>query len=1012
MGDDRIVTKDFCLATVIAFLGSMTYFTLTASVASYAIWKYGVSASEAGLAAGLFVLGGLVARIAFGRYTELIGRKRMLMAAMALGVLAASLYFFTDTFTMLCVTRLLHGAAYGICSSTVNDIVTKMLPKNRAGEGLGYFLLSITVSTAVGPYLALILVGTDAYDLIFTICMAMNLLSLVIGPMLGVQEEDLTEEQKRAATKVTMNANVITATIPATQIVTAETGSKDFKPDMNYAYMWAANVGTPGSDVPLGFKPLMTAFEFSIVSSSETSFQLASFVLRTDDESPYLAGDFTATVSEDLASCPVTSVTNGSPSITVNLGDVEVTQTVPVTFTVFARPQQLTNLTMQFNLTNGITQVLDLKQRASESDPYEFVTFEAGKKYRITNLAVPADGWIYTLEEVEVGADMALNSAAGGTATKTMKTYRTKGTTTEEVAMKFRYSPADVDGNCANDWKTVLPAWLESLVAGAHTDTQAATDPFTLTGTYKEMTAVGNEIVNEILDHIDLLKQNGNNNRDSGNPQDLALYDIDNLDPSDARSYPKTANSYVVDRAGWYMFPVVYGNAIDGEKVPSNGWNVGAYYDGSGNDGWDSSYDVLHRFRNYLNVGIQSPYVLDDVNLDPETQVEAVLVWEDASEENLFLDPNSVELIVKSSTAYKASDGSAKGSVPFIRFHVYEDKIRQGNAVIALRELDGDKRIIWSWHIWVTDTDLNTMTVETRASVNPVVASNQMLKVNLGWCDTKIVTEYSYAPRKYFVEVTQEKGNADPVVFTVTQSADPYYITFIGASPFYQYGRKDPLLPDMGELRNPVNKDSYSPYYTVVTNSTTLPYVSVAGARDGNVSYGIQNPYIMYGRGDLYGWVSSEQRNLWDMTETATLSHSYQSNSPNAGKDKKVIKTIYDPCPPGFSVPNYTAFTIFTKTGGNVGTSDYSGWATENPETEDGLAFALYTNEAGSGEKMLFPWQGFRSAGTVYAGPFYQLNSKSAGDRYSVNFNLGGTMRDLTKSNAYQVRPIKEHVIE
>lgn len=214
MDDDRIVTKDFCLATVIAFLGSMTYFVLTASVANYAIWKYGVSASEAGLAAGLFVLGGLVARIAFGRYTELLGRKRMLMVAMAIGVLAASLYFFTDTFAMLCVTRLLHGAAYGICSSTVNDIVTKMLPKNKAGEGLGYFLLSNTVSMAIGPYLALVLVGTDAYDMVFTVCMAMNILSLIIGPMLSVQEEDLTEEQKRTATKVTLRSLLHLPAVP------------------------------------------------------------------------------------------------------------------------------------------------------------------------------------------------------------------------------------------------------------------------------------------------------------------------------------------------------------------------------------------------------------------------------------------------------------------------------------------------------------------------------------------------------------------------------------------------------------------------------------------------------------------------------------------------------------------------------------------------------------------------------------------------------------------------------
>lgn len=164
----------------------------------------------------------------------------------------------------------------------------------------------------------------------------------------------------------------------------------------------------------------------------------------------------------------------------------------------------------------------------------------------------------------------------------------------------------------------------------------------------------------------------------------------------------------------------------------------------------------------------------------------------------------------------------------------------------------------------------------------------------------------------------------------------------------------------------------------------------------------------MYGRGSLYGWVASEQRNLWDMTETATNAHSYQSNDPNAGKDKKVVKTIYDPCPPGFSVPHYMAFTIFTKTGGNVTTADYSGWATENPESEDGLSFILNTTADGTGPKITFPWQGFRSSGAVIAGPFYIMNSKSAGDRYSVNFNLGGTMRDLTKSNAYNVRPIKE----
>ena len=824
------------------------------------------------------------------------------------------------------------------------------------------------------------------------------------------------ETENVDATKVTMNANVITATIPATQVVTAETGSKDFKPDMNYAYMWAANVGTPGSDVPLGFKPLMTAFEFTIGTPEADGIQISSFVLSTDEDSPYLAGDFTATVSEDLATCPVTAVSNGSRSITVNLGDVTATNETPVSFTVFALPQELKNLTMQFNLTNGFTQKLAIKTRENESSPYEFVTFAAGKKYRITNVAVPAtDGWTYTLEEVEAGAAMARNSAEAGTATKGMYSYRTKDGVSSEVAMKFRYS---ADGT---EWDDNLPAWLESLVAGAHTDEQAATDAFTLTGTYTAIEADAKDIVNDVQKHKKILKQRGTNGKDASAPQDLALYDIDNL-TSPRTAGAKTANSYVVDRAGWYMFPMVYGNAIDCEKGDANGWNVGAYYDGSGNDGWSSDIATLHRFRNYLNRGIQSPYVLTDVNL-AASAVEAVVVWEDVVADSLFIDPKSVELEEMASSAYKSAEGTTLSTVPFIKFHVVPEHIRQGNAVIALREKTGDQRIIWSWHIWVTDTDLTTVTVDTNPNVDRVVTSNQMMKVNLGWCDTKIITEYSYAPREYYVEVSQVNGNgepignATPVVFTVTQSEDPYRVMVIGASPFYQYGRKDPLLPDKGDLNDPVNKDAYSPAgYTVVTNDTTIPYVSVGGSLDGNVSYGIQNPYIMYGRGSENGWVASTQRNLWDMTDFATNSHSYQSYVINSGKDKKVIKTIYDPCPPGFSVANYTAFTIFVKNGGmdSSYSSGFTGWNTANPdkpETDDGDGLVLNT-KADGGPSMVFYYQGFRSVGVVYGGPFYELNSKSAGDKYSVSFDFAGTVKERTKSNAYQVRPIKEHVIE
>ena len=812
------------------------------------------------------------------------------------------------------------------------------------------------------------------------------------------------------ATKVSLSGNTITATIPTLQVVTAAaSGSLVYKPDMNYAYMWAATTAESGSDVSLNFKPLMTAFEITIGTTDANGLVLTSFALATDDNSTYLAGDFTATIGADLSSYTVSNITNGPKAIAVTFDNVPITTEAPVTFTVFALPVQLTGLTLKFTFSNGTSKELKLQSRASETDPWEYMTLEGGRKYRLNNLSIPADGWIYTLQEVTTGAAMALHQAAVGTADKGMYSYRTKAddnTVVEEVAMKFRYAPADAISGEPGEWSENLPDWLTSLVAAAHT-TEDPDDAFTLTGTYTELPQSNEETLNEIEDHIALLKANGNNNATSAEPQDLALYDIDNLD-SPRSAGVKTANSYVVDKAGWYMFPLIYGNAIDCVMGDENGWNVGSYYDGSGEEDWDSNrYYVLHRLRNYLNVGITTPYILDDVNLGVDA-VEAVIVWEDAAQENIFI--NTAEVVANPSTtaSYKAADGTAK-TVPYIRFDVDADNIRQGNAVIALRKVS-DQTIIWSWQIWVTDTDLTTQTVPTRSTT---VTSNQMLKVNLGWCDTRITTRYYYVPRTYYVEVTQVDGsgnaigNAAPVVFAVTQDEEEFSKTVISSATFYQYGRKDPFLPAKGELLTAqnelLNKDSYSPAgYTIVTSDNTISYENqTPSGFDGNVSYGIQNPYIMLYRGsDSNGsWAGGEAQNFWNMPETAGNTHPSNSYNPVPSKDKIVTKTIYDPCPPGFSIPNYMAFTIFTSTGGQ------STWNLAEPEVDSSV---LYTG-TGS-ETITFPWHGFRWDGMVDQGYFYYYTAKASGDRYSVvctkrsPTSTGGT----SKGNAYTVRPVKE----
>ena len=191
----RILTKDFILVTLISMFGSLNYFALMVNIAGYATVTFSATLAEAGVAAGLYVIGGLLSRLTLGKYVELVGRKRMLISALIAAVLMSAAYFIVTSLVMLYCVRFLHGMAYGISSTCTSDIVSKLIPKERRGEGLGYFFLSSTISTALGPLIGLALSSGGDYSMVFWIGVLMYSLSLVAAVFLRVSEETLTEEE-------------------------------------------------------------------------------------------------------------------------------------------------------------------------------------------------------------------------------------------------------------------------------------------------------------------------------------------------------------------------------------------------------------------------------------------------------------------------------------------------------------------------------------------------------------------------------------------------------------------------------------------------------------------------------------------------------------------------------------------------------------------------------------------------------------------------------------------------
>lgn len=185
---ERLWTKDFILGTLINFLLMVNYYSLMVVITSYSMKVYGAPASAAGLAASIFIIGALIARIIAGSVMDRVGRKRMLLIGIAVEVACSALYLLGIGFAPLFVLRFAHGFSYGCCSTTIGTVVTALVPAKRKGEGVGYYMLSTTLGAAIGPFLGMFLSQNVGYTVLFATAAVVAVVGLLFIVSLKVPE--------------------------------------------------------------------------------------------------------------------------------------------------------------------------------------------------------------------------------------------------------------------------------------------------------------------------------------------------------------------------------------------------------------------------------------------------------------------------------------------------------------------------------------------------------------------------------------------------------------------------------------------------------------------------------------------------------------------------------------------------------------------------------------------------------------------------------------------------------
>lgn len=185
-------------------------------------------------------------------------------------------------------------------------------------------------------------------------------------------------------------------------------------------------------------------------------------------------------------------------------------------------------------------------------------------------------------------------------------------------------------------------------------------------------------------------------------------------------------------------------------------------------------------------------------------------------------EPTSAEVVWETTnTTNNISQGDVITSVEFLSsgLVLFETSGIEGNALIAVKDVDGV--ILWSWHIWVTDYDIET-TAQTYQS------GAVMMDRNLGALNI---------------------NHGDALSFGL----------------FYQYGRKDPFI-GCGST------SSWS-------FATTVPAGIIRYESNGSDEFAVRNPNIV----------------------TQNLNSEWASE-----------KSIHDPCPPGWRVPDVSVWSGFS----------------------------------------------------------------------------------------------------
>lgn len=179
MVDERGKKIILLVASLSSFLVPFTASSIVVALPAMAL-QFHADAVTLGWITSTYIIAAAVFIVPFGRYADIVGRKKVFLAGILVFTIASLLCAFSPAVEILIGARFLQGIGGAMLFATSVAIVTQVYGPGERGWALGITIATVYAGLSIGPFLGGILTDNLGWPAIFLVNIPLGLLTIIL----------------------------------------------------------------------------------------------------------------------------------------------------------------------------------------------------------------------------------------------------------------------------------------------------------------------------------------------------------------------------------------------------------------------------------------------------------------------------------------------------------------------------------------------------------------------------------------------------------------------------------------------------------------------------------------------------------------------------------------------------------------------------------------------------------------------------------------------------------------